>query len=99
MTRIRLKIPMPRGVCAHVIDRGDHIEIAIIVSSIKDKGHGTEAIKRIQKLGRVIRLEAVPCDGCKKRLYRWYSRLGFIRIPKGRRTYFEWKPNDLHKQP
>lgn len=92
MTRIRLKIPMPRGVCAHVIDRGDHIEIASLVSRIKDKGHGTEAIKRIQSLGRVIRLEAVPYDGWKKSLHRFYRRMGFIGTRKGQRTYFEWTP-------
>lgn len=89
---------MPRGVCANVIDRGDHIELASLVvrDDLRDAGYGTEAIKRIQRLGRVIKLEAVPFDGFKKRLHRFYRRMGFVTTRKGRRNYFEWKPNHPH---
>lgn len=85
---------MPRGACAVIIERGDHIEIASLVvhADMRDGGVGTNAICRIQKLGRRIRLEAVPFDGFKKRLHRFYKRMGFSRIPKGRRTFFEWTP-------
>lgn len=96
--RNRIKVPMPRGCSAVIIDRGDHIELATLVvrHELRGRGVGTNALKRIQafgrRQGRRIRLEAVPFDGWKKQLHRFYKRMGFTRIPQGRRTFFEWTP-------
>lgn len=92
---MKVKLPLPRGATATVFDRGDHLELASLVvhEDLRNRGIGTQAVRRIMGLNRRIRLEAVPYDGCRRKLHRFYKRLGFAASRRGRRTFFEWNPN------
>lgn len=86
----------PRGVRLEYSNRRNGIEVDLLVveESLRGRGLGTQAMMRLQCLGRKIILSAVPDNGKKTALHRFYRRLGFRAAGKdvGGNTVFEWQP-------
>ena len=90
---IKIRIP---GVTMEVRDDEDHLEVTLLIVAHEQRGCGlgTSAIRGLQQFGRVIRLTAVPENGRKAALHRFYRRLGFRTAGKdiGGNTEFQWTP-------
>ena len=87
---------VPAGVKLQVKDRTAHIEVVrlIVAEGLRGHGLGTQAMRALQKLGRAIRLTAVPETRKKSALHRFYRRLGFwpVRTNCLGQTEFVWIP-------
>jgi len=90
--------PAPYGVKLMVKYEAAHIEVVrlVVVDGLRGQGRGTRAMRALQKLGRTIRLTAVPERRKKNALHRFYQRLGFRPVQTNRlgEVEFSWQPKN-----
>lgn len=88
--------PAPKGVQLQFCKRNRWIEVTLLMvnEEIRQRGHGTLAMRRLQAMNRPIRLTAIPHRRKKAALHRFYQRLGFRPIGRNSvgNTEFEWLP-------
>lgn len=88
--------PAPKGVLLKLSRRAKWIEVTLLIVNEEQRGRGlgTGVMRQLQKMGRAIRLTAIPHFRKKSALHRFYRRLGFRAIGKDSvgNTEFEWLP-------
>lgn len=100
MSSLRPALP---GVQLKFSQRNKWIEVTLLMvnEEMRQRGHGTLAMKRLQAKNFPIRLTAIPGVYKKAALHRFYQRLGFRSIGKDSvgHTEFEWLPQSLIRVP
>lgn len=90
-----LDIQKPKG-CDTLVcyDAGDFIELDVlrVRPGARTRGVGSEAVRRVQRLGRMIHVVPKSESNRPADLVRFYKRLGFVAHEDG--SMF-WIPKDL----